>query len=252
MSFIGRALGKLAPQLDPRTLRLASYLQPRDVPAPPPRRDWAEALPLNLESYRNHEIGDCTVAAAAHHMQTWTAQHGVERVATERDVLEAYRAVSGYDGRPETDRGADMLTVLKHWRRTGVGGHKVRAFVKLDHDDELQVRIAINLFGGVYTGAMLPRAAQDLRTIWDVPQARLIGDHAPGSWGGHAMACVGYSRIGPCFLTWGRRKWATWQWWQAYVDEAYAVISDDWVADGKVAPNGFDLDALNSDLREIV
>lgn len=250
MTALGLCLGKLAPRFDPRTLRLASYM--RDVPAPPPARDWASELPLELEDYRNREIGCCAIASQAHLQQTWSSQHGARRIPSERDVLDAYRAVSGWDGRPATDRGIDMLTALNHWRKVGIGGRKIRAFVKLDHDDWLQLRVALNLFGGLYVGASLPLSVRTPRSMWNVPLGeKLVGEHAVGSWGGHAMACVGYSRLGVTFITWGGMQLASWPWFLAYADEVYAAISDEWVSSEHAAPNGFDLDALNADLQEI-
>lgn len=247
--MLSRALGRRPPVLDPRTLRLAKYL--RDVPAPPPARDWSERLPRELDLYRNDQIGVCGVASAAHLQSLWASQHDVQFAAGTGDVLEAYRTISGYDGRPETDRGTDMLSVCRYWRTHGIAGRRIRAFVKLDHDDPLQIRIALNLFGGVYAGASLPRFVTDPAALWDAPSSRPRGDAAPGSWGGHAMAAVAYSRTAVCFVTWGRRKWATWPFWLAYVDECYAIVDDAWVREGILAPNGFDLEALLADLAEI-
>jgi hypothetical protein len=42
----------------------------------------------------------------------------------------------------------------------------------------------------------------------------------------------------------------TWSFWNTYCDESYAVISRDF-AGTKPAPNGFDLAALQADLKEI-
>jgi hypothetical protein len=39
----------------------------------------------------------------------------------------------------------------------------------------------------------------------------------------------------------------TWEFWDRYCDEAYVLLSEDFLAVGK-APNGFDLAALKADL----
>jgi len=39
----------------------------------------------------------------------------------------------------------------------------------------------------------------------------------------------------------------TWSFWERYVDEAYCLLSDDFLNAGR-APNGFDLAALKEDL----
>lgn len=247
MSVLDRALGKHPPRLDPRTLRLASYL--RDLPAAPPARDWDDRLPPQTDLYQNDTIGDCAIASAATMIQTWTSQQGSTFQPTTRDVIDAYSAVSGYrPGEPETDRGCDMLAVLKHWRKVGIAGHRIRAFVKLDHDDIEQLKTAINLFGVVYCGASLPRSSMRPGP-WLSPAGS--GDDAVGSWGGHAMPCATFDRLGVCFRTWGRRQRAGWRWWFDFVDEAYAVLSDDWLDRARISPNGFDLTALERDLQVI-
>ncbi len=246
MSFIGRALGRLPPRLDPRTLRLSSYL--RGLPASPPARDWDAKLPATTPLYRNDELGDCAIASAATMVLTWTTQQGSPFGALVGDVVKAYRDVSGYDGHPETDRGCNMLDVLKYWRKVGIAGHKIRAYLKLDHDNIEQLQSAINLFGSVYCGASLPRSSMK-PGAWCMPAGS--GDDKPGSWGGHAMACSTYDRLGVHFRTWGHRQAASWGWWSDFVDEAYAVISDDWVSAARAAPNGFDLSALERDLEAL-
>ncbi len=251
MSFLGKCLGKLPVVLDARTLRLSSYLL-RDVPAPAPMRDWAEQLPVDLGLYRNDTLGVCGVASTAHLMKVWSSQHGAVFAATEYDVIKAYSAIGGYvPSDPTSDRGTDMLAVCKYWRNTGIAGRKIRAFVKLDHDSPLQLKVALNLFGGVYAGASLPRAAANTMQTWGAPPGVLLGDLAVGSWGGHAMAVLGYDRAGVTFATWGRRQKATWAWWLTYIDEAYALLDDSWVNADVVAPNGFDFAQLAGDIADL-
>jgi hypothetical protein len=43
----------------------------------------------------------------------------------------------------------------------------------------------------------------------------------------------------------------TWAFWNVYVDEAYALVSPDWIGAKGKAPNGFALAALEADLVEI-
>jgi hypothetical protein len=40
----------------------------------------------------------------------------------------------------------------------------------------------------------------------------------------------------------------TWRFWNDYCEEAYAILSPDWVQPGKRAPSGFGLPALQADL----
>ena len=76
----------------------------------------------------------------------------------------------------------------------------------------------------------------------------LTGDDRPGSWGGHAVDVVRYGAAGLTIVTWGSLKEMTWSFWDRYCDEAYCILSRDFL-DGDRAPNGFDLGALRADLE---
>jgi hypothetical protein len=43
----------------------------------------------------------------------------------------------------------------------------------------------------------------------------------------------------------------TWGFLDTYCDEAYAVLSQDWIDKTNLAPNNFDLTALQADLQQI-
>lgn len=239
-------LGRLPPRHDTRTLHLASFLR-YPLPAYPPLRDWNSKLPSDLGMMQNDRYGDCGFAGQAHAVQTWTSDTGPVVTLPDQAVLDAYAACTGFDpDDPSSDQGVVLLDALKHWRKVGIGGHTISAFVKVDHHNLDHVKAAINLFGGLYMGANLPLAAQK-SGLW-IGHARgpLRGDHAPGSWGGHCMWAPTYDRSSVTFVTWGRRQRADWQWWLDYVDEAYACIAHDWVSDGVRAPNGFDLAGLSN------
>lgn len=244
----GMCLGKHPVRHDPRTLKLADYIT--DLPSPPPARDWTAKLGEDLGMLGNDRLGDCTCATAAHMIQVWTSQIGMITMPSEREVIEAYMAVGGYDGvDPATDQGANMLDVLNYWRKTGIGGHKIGAYVKVDHNPD-SIQLAIDLFGGVYTGANLPRSAQN--GAWVLAGHQPIGDdQAPGSWGGHCLSASSYDRTGPIFVTWGRRQKADWSWFVAYVDECYAIISSEWLDSIGTAPSGLDVMKLQDALQRI-
>jgi len=63
---------------------------------------------------------------------------------------------------------------------------------------------------------------------------------------------VAYDERGLTCVTWGTLKRMTWTFWDAYCDEAYAVLSKDWINQSSgQAPNRFDLAALQEDLNAI-
>ena len=244
-----RKLGKHPPRHDVRTLHLANFLT--GLPASPPLRDWNRGLPSDLGMMANDQYGDCGFAGQAHAVQTWTSDTGKPVALPDAVVLGAYAGCTGFSpGDPSSDQGVVLLDALSYWRKTGIGGHKIGAYVKVDHHNLDHVKAAINLFGGVYMGAALPTAAQH-QTSWVGPRGALRGDDAPGTWGGHCMWAPAYDASHVTFVTWGQRQVADWQWWLDYVDEAYACVSVDWVTGAKTAPNGFDLSKLNSYLARL-
>jgi hypothetical protein len=134
---------------------------------------------------------------------------------------------------------------LKLWRKEGIGRHRIGAFARVSLHDHDLVRTAAWLFGGLYLGLQLPEIAQH-QVTWDWV-GRLTGDAAPGSWGGHAVDVVRYAGGSLTVVTWGRLQDLTWSFWDRYVDEAYCILSHDFLS-GDRAPNGFDLEALRADL----
>lgn len=232
---------------------MAKYLTGPVTPAPSSRA-WAPDW-LRWRMYQNDKIGCCTIAAQGHLTQLWgAASQGFNDIGpSEAEVITAYRAISGYDPRdPASDRGANMLDALNHWRKVGVGSHKIYSFVKLDSGDRSQIMAAINLFGGVYLGAQLPEACKG-RPVWTAPGNAVKDrqDWQPGSWGGHAMASTGYTGAGIFLVSWGETMHASWQWLIDYVDEIYAVLGPEWVDEKRPSPGGFTLDALRNDLAAV-
>ncbi|MFN7996187.1 MAG: hypothetical protein U0Q18_21430 [Bryobacteraceae bacterium] len=244
-------LGKQPAKHDIRTLMFSAYMKPEAPPAPPKIEDWTKKVdswPMML----NDKIGDCTCACAGHMIQEWTTYaQAAPIVPTDDQILAAYEAVGGY--KPDdskTDNGAVILDVLNYWRQTGIAGHSIMAFVALELKNHEEVKDAIYLFGNCYIGVQLPVSAQNQR-VWSVPAGGPVGQGAPGSWGGHAIPVVEYDPRGLTVITWGAKKRMTWSFFDTYCDEAYAVLSSDWIAADKNAPNNFDLGQLQADLRSI-
>jgi hypothetical protein len=239
-----RQLGKLAVRTDVRTLSLGRYVDGARLPAPPEELDETNGVAA-WPMYANDRIGDCTTAAAAHMIEAWTAAgRGRALELSERAVLEAFERVKVVD--PATgEEGAIELDVLRYWRKSGIGRHRIGAFTRVSVHDRTLVETAAWLFGGLYIGVQLPVSAQT-QDVWDWTGS-LAGRARPGSWGGHAVDVVRYDAHGLTVVTWGALKRMTWSFWERYVDECYGIVSNDFLAHGR-APNGFDLPALQADL----
>jgi hypothetical protein len=183
-------------------------------------------------------------------IQGWTANDSGIITLPDTDILAAYQDVSGYDGSPDTDRGAYVLDVLKLWRKTGIGGRKIDAFVEIDPTDIRMIKTAIYLFGAVYFGIELPKSYEGQK-VWDVPRYGARWNGRKGSAGGHAVSCHAYGE-NFTLVTWGKQQPMTERFAKTYASEAYAVLSiEDWTGEDKKAPNLFDGEKLMKDLREI-
>jgi hypothetical protein len=237
-------MGKLPVRTDTRTLQLARYVDRAALPAPPASFDETKHVP-EWPMYANDRLGDCTCAAAGHMIEAWTGASRAQAVEiTEKSVVTAFEAVKLVD--PVTgEEGAVELDVLNYWRKHGIGRHKIGAFAKVSVWDHQLVKTGAYTFGGLYIGLSLPVTAQQ-QPVWDWTHS-LTGKAKPGSWGGHAVDVVAYDAKGLTVVTWGRLQQMTWAFWDRYCDEAYCIISSDFLSGGK-APNGLDLNGLKADL----
>jgi len=252
-SIPSRKLGKLPPRHDRRTLHFANYVRDQ-LPQPPASCAWSGKVaswPMML----NDRLGDCAIAGPGHQIEAWTANAGAEFTPTDDQILAAYSAVSGYD--PATgagDNGCVELDVLNYWRANGIAGHKIGAFVALEPRNHQQVQEGLWLFGGVYIGLSLPLSAQN-QQVWSAPVApwlaHMLPQYQPGSWGGHAVYVVDYDQRGLTCVTWGALQRMTWSFLDTYCDEAWGIVSQDWIEQSGQAPSGFDLAALTADLAEL-
>lgn len=245
-------LGKLPAKFDKRTLRFGAYIE-KGLAPPPPAKDYSTAV-SSWPMMGNDQTGDCTCAAAGHMIQEWTANNGAQRIIPDADVLTFYNHFA--KGNP--DAGANMLDVLKYWRKGGLDGDKIAAFTQLELKSDVEVMDAINIFGNCYIGVCLPDFAvapgtDFLATPWVVPPQGPVGDAAPNPSNGHCIPAVGYDQHNLYVVTWGSLKSMSWQFYEAYAEEAYAVLSQDWI-DKKLgrAPSGYNLAQLTSDLAAVV
>ena len=244
-------LGRKPARYDPRTLRLAKYLTPA-LPPPPPARDWSQAVQFPCGMMLNDQIGDCTIAAAAHAVQVLTANTGGEQTIADADILAVYEAISGYKpGDPSTDNGCCLLDVLNYWRTNGIGGHKIIAYASVNPLNLAHVKTAIEYFGGLYIALQLPLSAQN-QPIWDVTGWGTGGQGTPDSWGGHGVFMPAYDQNGFKVMTWSENQALTDAFQQTYNDEAYVIITTDFINKSTQAtPDGINLPLLQQDLAQI-
>lgn len=244
-------LGKHPPRYDRNTPLLANFLDPRALPPPQTNLWWGSRYQrAGIAMALNDQLGDCTIASKVHGIGLWTSDvSGHAAWVNEASVLTAYKAVSGYNGTPATDAGANMLAVAKYFRDVGIDGHKIVGYAALELSNLDLLRVGIDLFGFVDIGAALPLTAQSQPNVWTVV-ANAGSDADPGSWGGHDFILVGHSPQWFLGMTWNQLIWVSIPWVLRYIDEAYIYLSTDWISsqNGR-APSGLDLPALQIAMR---
>jgi hypothetical protein len=245
------ALGKKEYKYDPRTIVLGAHIQPDAVP--PEEFDYdhgKKAFPLDV--WGNDENGDCVFVSEANGLVRLERAESRRTIAINTDVvLGKYRTLTGSQSPGDAkDEGYVILDALSDWRHAGwnVGkhDHKIEAYGELDKNNPVELRRAIWLLGGIYTGFGLPAYLGGLvsrgEKVWDV-----AGDGPetePYSWGGHAMFCKRYDHDGIYALTWGEEVYLTNAFVRRYMDEAWAVV------DALDAHSRYlDVDALTKILR---
>ena len=233
--------GKLSPRVDPDRLALGRriFSSPRASSGPP--IDWLGGLE-QFDVLGNNNVGDCTVAAAGHAIQTTAAcNRQIETPAT-GDVLAAYRAISGWDGvvGSTSDTGACLADVLEYWQASGICGVKALGYVSLPLDQD-SICAALLSAGFVYAGLQLPESADDATSWTDIKGAPA---------GGHCVPIVRADSAGCTVITWGETMVMSWPFWAKYGDEAHAVFLPTWDP-MTTAPNGFTADTIRAELEAL-
>jgi hypothetical protein len=253
---LGRRLK--TPHVQGRTLRLADYIDTATLPPPPAKSIWGDLCKEPWGMMGNDVLGDCTCAAVGHGIQiiTGTASVGAAEVSPTTSAIEKMYQASGWiPGHQNTDNGWLIGDALDYWRNTGVTGpngstHKIAGWVSLDQTNFTELCVGAYVFGGVNFGLQLPLSAQ-YQNYWAVvPQAGPNGD--PGSWGGHSVWSGGYDQnLTFRVITWGAWMRMSKRFTEQYVDEAYCVVSPDWIEKSGVSPTGIALPDLLSDLAAL-
>jgi hypothetical protein len=248
MTYANYRLGKLPAKHLAGLPLLFNYT--KKLPLPPVAADHSDKL-TTTAMFLNDQLGCCTVSAIGASIELWTSAAQAKEVVLPDSLIKSiYETVSGYDGDPSTDNGAACADVLRYWfDNPAVIGHKLTAFASVRPAIHNDIKNAVSLFGVAYIGIQLPLTAQD--GPWQVIDATLSGDSEPGSWGGHCIPIIAYDANSLTCLTWGAKKEMSWDFWNAYCDEAFALLGQDWISIAGLSPDKIDLAELKSDMQSL-
>lgn len=243
------AFGKQPKNSDPRTVLLSLWLRDglltgQEAPKGDDsvhnegnRQDWD---PLG-----NNQHQDCAIAAAGHAEMLWAELYDKPMTGPTTDqILDEYAKITGYDPNdPATDKGANLLSVLRYWQKKGIAGQTIGAFAEILPPDIDTIKWAIKTLGLAYVGFRLSAS-------WVAPKVPDIkADFTtrrwwpnPATWKNRLYGhCVIYTGFGPdrsfTCVSWGKLMTVSEQFHKAYCDEAYAILAPEQVADSDVAAN---------------
>jgi hypothetical protein len=243
------AFGKLPKKSDSRTLLLSLSLSNGLLTGQPePASDVCNDQRVPPDTWGqlgNDQFEDCAIAAAGHAEMLWAAKYRKPLPSpTKAQILADYSKVTGYDpDDPTTDKGADMLSVLKYWQKTGIAGQRIGAFAEILPGDVDTLRWAIDSLGLAYVGFQLSaataaRAAGDIKS--DFTASKRWWN--PATWQnplyGHCVIYTGFrsDKTFTC-VSWGRVMTVSEDFHKAYCDEAYAVLAPEEVKAGAATAN---------------
>lgn len=228
-------LGKLAPKIDTRTIKLKTIL--RKLPPFPARYniDISRPVEIPLRTLLNageNALGNCVVVTKINWL--WRAeafeQGRLVEISDEEVKRQYFKETGGQD------TGLYMLDSLRDWRKHGItigqrkiaclkwGGetYSIYAFASLQPGDPEDIKASVCLLNGAPVGLWLPCSAMDQfekGQNWEY-----VGDNSNA--GGHAVMCHAYNEIGPQYLTWGKVQQATWKFHDRFCDEGYCCVDN--------------------------
>jgi hypothetical protein len=194
-------------------------VQKEPLPPAPPACDNITGAAIAM--WGNDTLGDCGLAAVANGDAIDAKIEGRAPIATLSDVEQSYYDVTGGQ-----DTGVVLIDVLTKYKTQGlnIGGGSpsfIDAYVSVPIEDIETRNSLIALFGFLYIGLALPLSAQ--QGPWDAP-VDLMGNNAPGSWGGHCVIEAAYDEQTRYLVTWGAKEPCAELFYQAYVRECWLYL----------------------------
>lgn len=258
--------GKLPPVPDKRDALFTQFATVRLVaPQVPPEfghEDAVERLgeqwgmlgngPDNTVKQGFRGAGDCVFAGGDHEHMMWNAEVGKKVAFTGANAIGDYSKVTGYVvGDRSTDNGTQVRDALNYRRTTGLVDakrrrHKLGAYVQLEPGNTDHIRQALYLLSAVGIGIKFPETA--MQQFQDGKPWTVVAGDEPHS--GHYVPAVAVRAGGIVVVTWGRLQLMTWPFFERYCDEAWGLLSSEFLAGGR-SPEGFDLQALLDYLAQL-
>jgi hypothetical protein len=229
---------KKPPEHDCRTLRFEQYAADLGDPAAETNNaaavsaivgtDWG-MMGNGPDTWKGKPFagaGDCGVAGPGHEEMVWSANAGQIFIPTTDQILADYETISGWNGIPDdpSDSGVCLQDVLKQWRKIGIAGRKIGAWMDVRPTNVRHMQQAITWFDGLDCGWLLPDAWLNAPPgqKWDVGPGVTVNPN-----NGHCMPVIDYNAWGVLAVTWAGLQWISWAGVALVCDEAHVIASPD-------------------------
>ena len=255
------------PLIDFRTIPLRAVL--RLAKLPPLEEEWnahdAVGGLIDDRMFANDQYGCCVISAWAHNTLTFEKfEQGIVLDIKDQEVIDEYFRQSG-----GVDSGLYITKAMKEWKNTGwvAAGqeHSIYAYASVNHIDHSEVKYSIQLLNGCYFGMQVYET--------DIEQFRngepwQLTENSGQFLGGHGVYAHAYNDCaetnvfqasgkfhfcstmqGLWCMTWGVEQFMTWDFWNARILQAYAIVDNKNKWQGDDSPVNIPL--LESYLQEI-
>lgn len=222
-------LGALPDDPSVPRVSLAQHAERVTSTALPASVSWSNIPAIGM--LLNDQWGDCVWASDGHicEILSYFGQ-GAEVVITEDTVLRGYESIgfdpnAGPSGDNPTDQGSLLTQGLDYLVSQGMQGVKIDAYAEIDVHDVNLLKTALAELGPVDLALSLPASAEDQFAAgqpWTY-----TGDQ--NILGGHCVTGVGYDDKYLYIHTWGQVQKVEWQFYMAYFNQAFALVSREWI-----------------------
>lgn len=247
--------GKKAPKRLMSIPALGDFLDKATVWPAVPAQGWETAVASDAWGMLGNDLyGCCAEAGIMHLVQAQSANAGNPLHSTTDQTLELYSAITGFNRNdPSTDQGTALTDLLTFIQKNGLEMYDatgkvvtvdVVGFASLDISSIAQMRYSTYYLGGNYLGIGCPQQCEENLANWNFPAGLPLA-------GGHCIPRVGEGAAGGQIVSWDTLIPFSNQFWTAYGDEGYVVLTKAWLnAQGK-APSGLDLDGLVAAMKTL-
>jgi hypothetical protein len=238
----GRISPLILPHQDSKVLQLGNYFK-LDLRPAPGGCDWSKNQTYGM--CLNNALGSCAIAASDHIIQCQSANTRLAPIVVpDATTLDVYKAISGYNGTPETDNGCILSDVFAYWKKTGIYGDNTIGSAAIDPSQINFIKWGMYIFGGVIFGFNLPQSAVD-QSNNDQPWTVVHGSPIAG---GHAVSVYRYNSSYLTGTSWGAYQEMDWQFIATYAEEVWICVNPIWLDATGVSPVGLNQASLITDM----